>query len=137
LLAETLRRSGRAEEGLQVVEEALAVVEATGERWWEADLHRLRGDLLLPLSTQNAAGAEVEYGTAMATAHRQGARMLELRAATSLARLWRDRGAHAEAQDLLAPVHASFTEGLDAPDLRDAGALLEELSRSCSRRARI
>ncbi len=133
LLAEALHRSGRSEEGLQAVEEALAVVEETGERWWEADLHRLRGDLLLSLSTQNAAGAEAEYDTAVTTARRQGARMLELRAATSLARLWRARGGDAEARDLLAPVHAWFAEGRDTPDLREAGALLEELSHSCSR----
>jgi predicted ATPase len=118
LLAETMRHSDKAEEGLQVVDEALAVVEETGERWWEADLHRLRGDLLLSLSTQNAAGAEAEYGTAVTTARRQGARMLELRAATSLARLWRDRGAHAEARDLVAPVHAWFAEGLATPEGR-------------------
>jgi predicted ATPase len=132
LLAGALHRSGRSEEGLQAIDEALAVVEETGERWWEADLHRLRGDLLLSLSTQNAAGAEAEYDTAAMTARRQGARMLELRAATSLARLWRARGGDAEARDLLAPVHAWFAEGLDTPDLRDAGALLEELSCSCS-----
>ena len=112
LLAGALHRSGRSEEGLQAVDEALAVVEETGERWWEADLHRLRGDLLLSLSTQNAAGAEAEYDTAVTTARRQGARMLELRAATSLARLWRARGGDAEARDLLAPVYAWFAEGL-------------------------
>jgi predicted ATPase/class 3 adenylate cyclase len=127
LLAEALRHSDRTEEGLQVIDEALAVVEETEERWWEADLHRLRGDLLLSLSTQNAAGAEVEYDAAITTARQQGARMLELRAATSLARLWRDRGGHAKAQDLLAPVYAWFAEGLDTPDLKDASALLEEL----------
>jgi predicted ATPase len=127
LLAEVLRHSDRAEEGLLAIDEALAVVEETAERWWEADLHRLRGDLLLSLSTQNAAGAEAEYDAAVTTARRQGARMLELRAATGLARLWRDQGGHAKAQDLLAPVYASFVEGLDTPDLRDAGILLEEL----------
>jgi adenylate cyclase len=128
LLAGTLHRSGRSEEGLQAAEEALAVVEETGERWWEAELHRLRGDLLLSLSTQNAPGAEAEYDAAVTTARRQGARMLELRAATSLARLWGDRGARAEARDLLAPVHGRFAEGLDTADLKEASALLEELS---------
>jgi predicted ATPase len=128
LLAEALHRSGRSEEGLQAVDEALAMVEETEERWWEADLHRLRGDLLLSLSTQNAAGAAAEYDAALRTARQQGARMLELRAATSLARLRRDQGGHGEARDLLAPVYAWFAEGLATADLKDARALLDELS---------
>ena len=83
LLAEALHRSGEAEEGLRVLDEALALVEETDERWWEADLHRLKGDLLRSLSVQNAVGSEAEYKTALATARRQGAKMLELRAATA------------------------------------------------------
>jgi predicted ATPase len=127
LLAEALHRSGKAEEALRVVDEALELVEETDERWWEADLHRLKGDLLLSLAAQNAAEAEAEYGAAVTTARRQGARMLELRAATSLARLWRDQGACAEARDLLAPVYGWFAEGRDTAGVKDAGALLTEL----------
>ena len=103
-------------------------MEETEERWWEPDLRRLKGDLLLSLSAQNASGAEAEYGAALATARRQGARMLELRAATGLARLRRDRGARAAARDLLAPVYGWFAEGLDTADLREASTLLRELS---------
>jgi predicted ATPase len=128
LLAEALHRSGRSEEALGAVDEALAVVEETEERWWEAGLHRLRGDLLLSLSTQNAARAETEYDAAVTTAQRQGARMLELRAAASLARLWRDQGERRKARDLLAPVYGRFTEGFGTSDLVEAKALLDELA---------
>jgi predicted ATPase len=131
LLAEALHGSGRSEEALAAADEALAVVRETEERWWEADLHRLRGELLLSLSMQNAASAEAEYDAAVTTARQQGARMLELRAATRLARLWRDRGGHAEAHDLLAPVYGWFTEGLDTPHLREAKAVLSTLT-SCT-----
>jgi predicted ATPase len=84
--------------------------------------------LLLSLSTQNASGAEAEYDTAVTTARRQGARMLELRAAASLARLWRDQSERQKARDLLAPVYGRFTEGFDTSDLVEARTLLDELA---------
>ncbi len=87
----------------------------------------LRGELLLALSEADASDAVACFQQAIATARGRGARMLELRAATSLARLRRDQGGHAEARDLLAPVYAWFAEGFATADLKDAGALLEEL----------
>jgi predicted ATPase len=106
---------------------AARIVEATDERVSEAEcLHRLPGDLL------NAAGdrlgAEQRYRQAIAVAERQSAKLFQLRASTSLARLWRDQGRHVEAHDLLAPIYGWFTEGFDAPDLKEAEALLDELA---------
>jgi class 3 adenylate cyclase/predicted ATPase len=105
--------------------EALARVERTGERWFEAELHRLKGQLLL---TKNPAGAEPCFHQALAVAGVQGARAWELRAATSLARLWAGQNRRIEARDLLAPVYGWFTEGFDTADLKDAKALLDELA---------
>jgi DNA-binding SARP family transcriptional activator/predicted ATPase len=127
LLAEAHAAGGRAEAGLGVLADALALVEHTGERYQEAEIHRLRGELLLRGSAADAAGAERAFEQALAVARRQQARSWELRAATSLARLWRREGKHAAAAALLAPVHGWFTEGLDTPDLRDARALLEDM----------
>ena len=89
-------------------------------------MHRVRGDLLN--ATGDRAAAEQNYREAIAVAERQSAKVFELRAATSLARLWRDQGKRAEARDLLAPIYAWFTEGFDAPDLVAAKALLHELA---------
>ena len=101
-------------------------MERTEVRLFEAELRRLEGELL---SQAGAPEAEVEacLAEALAVARRQEARSFELRAATSLARLRRDRGKRAEAHDLLAPIHGWFTEGFDTPDLRDASALLDGL----------
>jgi predicted ATPase len=110
LLAETLHRSGRTDEGLCALAEALVFLEETEEHWCEAELHRLKGELLLSLATPDASEAEACYRLAIAIAQRQGAKMLELRAATSLARLWREQGKCTEAYDLLAPVYGWFTE---------------------------
>ena len=103
------------------------LVEQTEERWWEAEIYRLRGILLLRHSMAPQAEVETWLRRALDVARRQAARSLELRAATSLARLWRDQGKHAEARDLLEPVYNWFTEGFDTPDLGDARAALEEL----------
>jgi class 3 adenylate cyclase/predicted ATPase len=125
LLAETDFRLGKVAEGLNYIAEANQLIETTDERIDEAELHRLRGDLL------NAAGdqtlAEQNYHRALAVARRQGAKTFELRAATSLARLWRDQGKGNKARGLLASVYGWFTEGFDAPVLQDAKALLDAL----------
>ena len=125
LLAETLHRSGRTNEGLCALAEALVVLEETEERWCEAELHRQKGALLLSLATPDASEAEACYRLAIAVAQRQGAKMLELRAATSLARLWREQGKCTEAYDLLEPIFGWFTEGFSTSDLREARLFLE------------
>jgi predicted ATPase len=89
-------------------------------------LHRVPGDLLYATGDQSAA--ERHYRQAIAVAERQSAKLLQLKASTSLARLWRDQSKRAEARDMLGPVYNWFTEGFDAPDLKDAKALLDELS---------
>jgi len=99
-----------------------------GARWIEADLHRLRGDLLLLLSEPQRPEAEVSFRRALAIAGEQDAKLWELRAATSLARMWQDQGRQAEARELLAPVYGRFTEGFETPDLRETEVLLDELS---------
>ena len=117
---------GQPGEGLNCLAEAAQIIETTEERVNEAELHRVRGDLLN--ATGDRSAAERSYRQALAVAERQSAKLFELRAATSLARLWRDQGKRAEARELLAPVYNWFTEGFDAPDLIDAKALLDELA---------
>jgi predicted ATPase len=145
LLAQAYGRSGRAEEGLRVLDEALAMLH--DQHVWEAELHRLRGELLLahlggrgdaeaaPVdawvvteASRFIAQAESSFWHAIKVARGQQSKSLELRAATSLARLWKTQGRHAEARDLLGPIYNWFTEGFDAPDLKDAKALLDELA---------
>jgi tetratricopeptide (TPR) repeat protein len=126
VLAEAQRAAGQPAEAQRTVATALAVAAQTGQPFLDADLHRLDGDLFLATGGP-ADEAAARYRRALATAHEQGARSLELRAATSLARLWRDQGKRAEARDVLAPVYGWFTEGFDTRDLVDAKALLEEL----------
>ena len=108
--------------------DALERVERTGERWFEAELHRLKAKLLLGAGEPSIADAEVEFQRALEIARDQGARFWELRAATSLARLWSDQGRHEDARNLLAPVDAWFTEGFETRDLTRARALLTSLS---------
>ncbi len=128
LLAEAYGHTGQAEEGLSVLAESLDVVEKTGERTWEAEIRRLKGELLLVQSSQNQAEAEACFNRAIDVARRQSAKSPELRAATSLARLWHGQGRAAEARDLLTPLYGWFTEGFGTADLKDAKALLDELS---------
>jgi predicted ATPase len=109
-----------------LLSEALAAVEEMDERVFEAELHRIVGDALL--SMQRQGEAEVEFTCALAIARAQHAKSWELRAATSLARLWRSQGKVREARELLAPVYGWFTEGFDTRDLKEAKALLEELA---------
>jgi predicted ATPase len=114
--------------GLTVLAEALTLVNTTGERWYESELHRLKGELLLQQNADNQAEAEVCFHQAIAIAQNQHAKSWELRAATSLARLWQQHGKRQEAYDLLAPVYNWFTEGFDTADLQEAKALLEVLA---------
>jgi predicted ATPase len=123
LLADAHLRADEAEAGLEVVEEGLTRARETNERWWDAELHRLRAELLLRGGAV-AAEAEAALRRALEIARGQQARSLELRAACALARLWAASGRGVEAKDLLAPVYSSFTEGLETPDLQAARALL-------------
>jgi class 3 adenylate cyclase/predicted ATPase len=127
LLASACEAAGQIEEGLTLLDDALAIAERTGERWFAAELNRHKGQLLLRQGDPDAA--EELYRKALNIAEEQEAKFWELRAAVSLARLRRDQGRPTEARELLAPVYDWFTEGVDAPDLREAKALLGELNR--------
>jgi predicted ATPase len=132
LLAEAHGMLGEPEAGLTALTEALTFAETTGERWCEPELYRLKGALLLQQSLDNSTEAEDWFHQAIAIAQNQQAKSLELRAATSLARLWQQQGKRQEAHDLLAPVYNWFTEGFDTLDLKDAKALLDALEEECS-----
>jgi tetratricopeptide (TPR) repeat protein len=116
---------GRPVEGLDCLGEAAKIIEKNGERQNEFDVALVRGDLLL--ATGDRVTAEESYRRALSIATQQGAKTFELRAATSLARLWRDEGKRTEARNLLAPIYDWFTEGFDTPVLMEAKALLDEL----------
>ena len=126
LLAEAHRRVSRTADGISLLNEALAVIERTDERWYEAELCRLMAEVLITKSER--PNAERWLRRALRTAQKQDARHWELRAATTLALLWCDQGKRADARDLLAPVYGSFTEGFDTPDPKEAAALLAELA---------
>jgi class 3 adenylate cyclase/predicted ATPase len=128
LLAEAYRATGRPEEGLRVIKEALDHVAQTGIVYYEPELHRLEGELRLRRDRADAQKAEACFHLAVEIARSQRAKSWELRAATSLAQLWREQGKHTEAGDLLAPIYGWFTEGFDTADLKDAKALLDELT---------
>jgi len=119
---------GQPEAGLTALTEALTLVDSSGERFYEAELHRLRGALLLQQSLDNQAEAETCFHHALEIARTQQARSFELRTATSLARLWQQQGKRQEAYELLAPVYGWFTEGFDTADLKEAKALLDGLA---------
>jgi len=126
--ADAVRRSGKTDEGLAAVDEGLKMVDAGGERFVLPEIHRVRGRLLLDRSAADRDAAAAAYRRAIEIAREQQARLLELRAATSLARLWGENGKRDAARAMLAPVYQWFTEGFDKPDLRDAKALLDELA---------
>ncbi len=127
LFSECLEKRGNTDESLTALEAAVVHFDRGGsDAVWEPEVHRLIGDLLLRRNPSAADRAEVSYRRAIERARSQDAKSWELRAATSLARLWRDQGKHAEARVLLAPVYGWFTEGFDTADLKDAKALLEE-----------
>jgi class 3 adenylate cyclase/predicted ATPase len=128
LLAEAYGITGQPEAGLTILTEALTLMDTTGERVWEPELYRLKGELLLQCSSNNHTEAETCFHHAIAIAQNQQAKSWELRAATSLARLWQQQGKRQEAHDLLASVYNWFTEGFDTVDLKDAKALLDELA---------
>ena len=128
LLAEIQGKAGQVEAGLTSLVEAIAFVDRTAERFYEAELYRLKGALLLQQSQKNDAEAEECFRKAIEVAQKQQAKSWELRAATSLARLWQGQGKTKEARELLAPIYNWFTEGFETADLKDAKALLDELS---------
>ena len=116
------------ENAIAAIREGLAEIEATGEQWFEAELYRLRGVAVRFASFSNCGQIEDDFHTAIRIAAEQGAKLLELRSATTLAQLWGEQGRRGEARELLAPVYGWFTEGFDAQDLKDAKALLDALS---------
>jgi predicted ATPase len=128
LMAEACRRTGQVEEGRRVVSEGLAEIEQNGIRYYEAELNRLEGELRLGLEAADDQRAEACFRRAVDIARAQQAKSFELRAATSLARLWQRQGKREDARDLLAPVLGWFTEGFDTVDLQQAKALLDELA---------
>jgi predicted ATPase len=125
LLARACEIAGQIEESLTLLNDALQIVERTGERWLAAELDRHKAQLLLRQGHTEAA--EELYRKALSIADEQEAKLWELRAAASLARLCREQGRHTEARDLLAPVYRWFTEGFGTPDLKEAKVLLDEL----------
>ena len=127
VLAAASGRLGQVDAGMSMLSEALALTDQTGVRWYEAEAYRIKGNLLLRQAVPDAAQAEACFQQAIAIAQTQSAKSWELRAATSLARLWQSQGKDQDAYDLLAPVYHGFTEGFDTADLQDAKALLVEL----------
>jgi predicted ATPase len=111
------------------IDEATATVETTGESWCEAEINRIAGEIALKSFDSDAAKAEASFERALTVARQQQTKSWELRAAMSLARLWRDQGKRQQARELLAPVYGWFTEGFDTLDLKGAKALLDDLAR--------
>jgi predicted ATPase len=131
LLAEALSQAGQIRDGLATLQEALALSTASGERFLEAELYRLRGELLLAGTAAGAEAwdaAEACFRQALAVARSQAGKSLELRAAMSLGHLYRAQGRPAEARPFLAETYSWFTEGFDTPDLQEAKALLGLIS---------
>jgi predicted ATPase len=116
------------DDAARCIAEAITAMETTKERWCEAEVHRFAGEIALKSSKPDTAKAEAYFERSLAVARKRQAKSWELRAAMSMARLWRDQGKRNEARDLLAPVYGWFTEGFDTLDLKEAKALLEELA---------
>src|SRR5262249_11935339 len=125
LVAQACGRAGLFDDGLAAIDEAIAASRAHNECWWDAELHRIRG-MLLVSAGGDASEAEAAYASAIEIAQAQQARALELRAATSMARLWRRQHRNNDGRRLLKTVYSSFSEGFDTTDLREAKTLLEE-----------
>jgi predicted ATPase len=115
-------------EAWSCIAEAVRTVETTQERWCEAEVHRIAGEIALKSPEPDPAKAEAYFERALTVGRQQQAKSWELRAAMSLARLWRDQGKVQQARELLAPVYGWFADGFDTRDLKDAKALLEELA---------
>jgi predicted ATPase len=128
LLAEVDAALGQVAKSLASMDAQLTAIERRGERWFHAEAHRVRGELLLMRTGVYGPHVEAAFMRAIEVAAEQRAMSFRLRASTSLARLWRDQGKRTEARDLLAPIYDGFTEGFDTPDLKEAKALLEELA---------
>jgi predicted ATPase len=129
MLADAYKRIGHAQQGLEALAQALALVQKHGEHFWEAELHRLKGDLLLLQSTSHQTQAEACFQTAIHLARRQQAKSLELRATKSLTILWCQQGKKKQARSMLEALYGWFQEGFDTADLRGVKALLEVLKR--------
>ncbi len=123
-----IRKLGQFDDAWRCIGEAMTVMEITKEIWFEAELHRMAGEIALVPPKPDAAKAEAYFERALAVARKQQAKSWELRAAMSMARLWRDQGKPQQARELLAPVYGWFTEGFDTLDLKEAKALLDELA---------
>jgi predicted ATPase len=130
LLANAHARLGQVDDAWRCISEAIAASEASKETWCDADLHRVAGEIVLLSGDPDTANAETYFERALAVARKQRARSFELRAAKSLARLWKSQGKRVEAYELLAPIYNWFTEGFDSADLKEAKALLRDLSTS-------
>jgi predicted ATPase len=134
MLAEPHGKAGQAQEGLELLSEAQAMMDRTGELWWQAEICRLKGELMLKqcrgegLQAESRMEAETYFHRALDTARRQRARSFELRATLSLARLWQKQGKRAEARSTLADIYGRFTEGFGTADLQEAKTLLGEIS---------
>jgi predicted ATPase len=127
-LATAYGNLGQYDDALRVINEAAEAVDRTNERWCEAEVLRVAGAVTLLGSERDNTSAQKHFERALAVARQQQAKSWELRAAMSLARLWRDQGKVSEARELLAPVYGWFTEGFDTRDLKEAKALLEQLA---------
>jgi predicted ATPase len=147
LLAEALGKAKKTEEGLKVLEEAMATANTNGEHYYDAEIYRLKGELLVQQSAQHVlhraagvgktvaetdlsvhAAAERCFSESIAIAQRQKAKSFQLRAAMSASRLYRDQGRREQARSVVLEIYNSFTEGFDTPDLREARAMLDDLS---------
>ena len=127
-LARAYAELGQFDDAWQSIDEAMTAVETTKERLWEAEVHRMAGEIALKLSVPDAAKAEAYFRHAFAVARAQQAKFWELRVAMSMARLWRDQGKRNEARDLLASIYDWFAEGYDTRDLKEAKTLLDTLA---------
>ena len=127
-LAHAHAELGQFEEAWRRIGEAMTLVETTKQTLWEAEIHRTTGEIALMSPTADAAKPEAYFERALEVARQQRARSWELRAAMSMAQLWRDQGKRDEARELLAPIYGWFTEGFDTLDLKQAKALLDELA---------
>jgi predicted ATPase len=116
------------EDAWRCIDEAIITVEKTKERWWEAEVNRVTGEIALMTPEPDTAKAQAHFDRALIVARQQQAKSWELRAAMSLARLWRDQGKVQQARELLAPVYGWFKEGFDTRDLKEAKALFDELA---------